>query len=134
MVPSTASFSSAQSLPSLLTTSTVTSSAASTSAFHDQNYFHSTGDTVSAVRMMEGGVPGLQYSIVHPNDQYQKILIIALQALSDTDPLHPHMYNPRLMDGETTLEISIPVSGVFSKDNLLVHKNATWMMEDVGYY
>ena len=131
MVPSTASFSSARSPPSLLTTS----STASTPAFHDQNHLsHSTSSTPSAVRMIEGGVSGIQYSIVDPDVQYQKFLIVVIQALSGTDPLRPPMYNPRLTDGGTVLEVSIPVSEVFSKANLLVHRNATWMMDDVGYY
>ena len=84
--------------------------------------------------MIEGGVSGIQYSIVDPDVQYQKFLIVVIQALSGTDPLRPPMYNPRLTDGGTVLEVSIPVSEVFSKANLLVHRNATWMMDDVGYY
>ena len=86
-----------------------------------------------AALLLESGYPGFQFVIVDPSNQYQKYLIVEVQAPSGTDPLNPPNFNATLTEGGRVLEIVIPVSSVFSDANLLVHCYATLMNESRDY-
>ena len=87
----------------------------------------------AAALLIESGYAGIQYALIDPSNQYQKYLIVKIQAPSGTDPLNPPNFNAVLIEGGRTLELTVPVSSVFSDANLLVHRNATWMNEAVDY-
>ena len=76
-----------------------------------------TGSPVSA---LSSGVPGLTYTFVDPDVQFQKYLIVLIQAPSGTDPLSPPNYNARLAGNGKFLDVTIPVSSVLSNAELLV--------------
>ena len=91
------------------------------------------GSAPPAALLLEVGYPGIQYTIVDPGNQYQKYLIVKIQCPSGTDPLMPPNFNARLQDGGITLEMTVPVTDIFSNTNLLVHRNATWMRDGDSY-
>ena len=84
--------------------------------------------------LIEAGYPGISYTMVDPSEQYQKYLMVNIQAPSGTDPLSPPNFNARLSGEGRTLELTVPVSPVFSTANLLTHRNATWMRNSHGSY
>ena len=79
--------------------------------------------------LVESGIPGIQYTYVDPDTQFQKYLIVLVQAPSGTDPLAPPDYNARLTEQGKFLELTIPVCSELSNAELLVHRNASWMQE-----
>ena len=86
----------------------------------------------SPVSALSSGVPGLTYTFVDPDVQFQKYLIVLIQAPSGTDPLSPPNYNARLTGNGKFLDVTIPVSPVLANAELLVHKNTSWMKEGSG--
>ena len=113
--PSNVHFSSSPAVPSFSSTGTQTTQAVRPQA--------------TVVSLLQNGIPGIQYTYVDPDDQFQKYLIVLVQTPSGTDPLDPPDYNARLTDQGKILELTIPVSGVLNDPALLVHKNASWMQE-----
>ena len=79
----------------------------------------------SVVSLLQSGIPGIQYAYVDPDVQFQKFLIVLIQAPSGTDPLDPPDYNARLTEQGKFLELTIPVCQELSNAELLVHKNAS---------
>ena len=47
----------------------------------------------SVVSLVQSGIPGIQYTYVDPDTQFQKYLIVLVQAPSGTDPLAPPDYS-----------------------------------------
>ena len=87
----------------------------------------------AASLLVEEGIPGIQYCMVDPDLQYQKFLIVVVQALSGVDPSSPPSYSPTLSECGEFLEIRVPVSSVVLDDRLLVHPQAAWMKEGSAY-
>ena len=83
----------------------------------------------SVVSLVQNGIPGIQYTYIDPDTQFQKYLVVLVQAPSGTDPLDPPDFNARLTDNGNSLELTIPVCEELSKAELIVHKNAAWMQE-----
>ena len=83
----------------------------------------------SVVSLVQSGIPGIQYTYVDPDTQFQKYLIVLVQAPSGTDPLAPPDYNARITDQGKFLELTIPVCAELGNADLLVHKQASWMQE-----
>ena len=83
----------------------------------------------SVVSLVQSGIPGIQYTYVDPDTQFQKYLIVLVQAPSGTDPLAPPDYNARITDQGKFLELTIPVCAELGNVDLLVHRNASWMQE-----
>ena len=75
---------------------------------------------------MQAGYPGYQYSIVDPDSQFQKYLIVVIQAL--TDPLNPPPYSATLTQDGTTLSVDVPMSHVFTRESLMLNQKVSWMM------
>ena len=79
--------------------------------------------------LVENGLPGIQYAVVDPDQQYQKFLYVVIQALSGTDPSHPPAYAPTLSECGEFLDIEVPISPILLSDYYLVHEKATWMKQ-----
>ena len=79
--------------------------------------------------LVENGLPGIQYTVVDPDQQYQKFLYVVIQALSGTDPSRPPEYAPILSECGEFLEIDVPISPILLSDFYLVHEKATWMKQ-----
>ena len=76
---------------------------------------------------MNAGIPGYSYTFVDPDEQYQKYLVVVVQALSGTDPSNPPDLQPTIADEGMSLTIQFPMSPVFLSTDLMVHKNVSWM-------
>ena len=76
---------------------------------------------------MNAGIPGYSYTFVDPDEQYQKYLVVVVQALSGTDPSNPPDLQPTIADDGMSLSIHFPMSPVFLSTDLMVHKNVSWM-------
>ena len=79
--------------------------------------------------LVQNGIPGIQYTYINPDTQFQKYLVVLVQAPSGTDPLDPPDFNARLTDNGNSLELTIPICEELSKAELIVYKNAAWMQE-----
>ena len=53
----------------------------------------------AAALLIESGYAGIQYALIDPSNQYQKYLIVKIQAPSGTDPLNPPNFNAVLIEG-----------------------------------
>ena len=85
-------------------------------------------DNVSdAALLLSNGFPGYQYTIVDPDSQYQKHLLVVIQALSGVDPINHALYSATLSQDGMTLHVKIPLSPVFLKTKLMVNKRVSWM-------
>jgi hypothetical protein len=84
----------------------------------------SSGNSMSdAVTLLSNGIPGYQYTIVDPSNQYQKYLIVVLQVLSGTDPTDPPRYSPILVEDGNTLSIKVPLAPVMINEELMTDAN-----------
>ena len=77
--------------------------------------------------LLNSGIPGYSYTFVDPDEQYQKYLVVVIQALSGTNPSNPPDLGATITDEGTSLTIQLPISPVFLNTNLMVHKNVSWM-------
>ena len=84
-------------------------------------------DVPDAALIMASGYPGYQYSIVDPDSQFQKYLIVVIQALSGTDPLNPPPYSATLTQDGTILSVNVPMSHMFTRENLMLNQKVSWM-------
>jgi hypothetical protein len=76
-------------------------------------------ETPKSPLLLKNGFPGYQYTVVEPNNQYQKYLIVVIQALSGTSPVQPPRYQPTLEEEDgTILKVQVPLSPVFNNTNL----------------
>ena len=87
----------------------------------------------AAALLISSGFPGIQYTVVDPNDHFQKYLILKVQALSGIDPLSPTSFNPILSSDGLFLKIDVHCSSVLSDADLLVHSNNAWMKDGSEY-
>ena len=62
-----------------------------------------------------------------PDEQYQKYLVVVIQALSGTDPLNPPDLQATIAPDGMNLSIQLPISPVFLSTELMAHKNVSWM-------
>jgi hypothetical protein len=84
-------------------------------------------ETPKSALLLKNGFPGYQYTVVEPNNQYQKYLIVVIQALSGTSPVQPPRYQPTLEEDGTILKVQVPLSPVFNNTNLLTNSKVSWM-------
>ena len=77
--------------------------------------------------LINSGIPGYSYTFVDPDEQYQKYLVVVIQALSGTNPSNPPDLGATITDEGTSLTVQLPISPVFLNTNLMVHKNVSWM-------
>jgi len=85
-----------------------------------------------AVSLLHNGIPGYQYTIVDPSNQYQKYLIVVLQVLSGTDPTAPPRYSPVLVEDGNTLRVKVPLAPVMINEAMMTDKRVSWMREGGG--
>jgi hypothetical protein len=85
-----------------------------------------------AVTLLSTGIPGYQYTIVDPSNQYQKYLIVVLQVLSGTDPTDPPRYCPVLVEDGNSLRIKVPLAPVMINEELMTDARVSWMREGSG--
>ena len=81
----------------------------------------------AATLLINSGIPGYSYTFVDPDEQYQKYLVVVIQALSGTNPSNPPDLGATITDEGTSLTVQLPISPVFLNTNLMVHKNVSWM-------
>jgi hypothetical protein len=89
-------------------------------------------ETPDAVLLLANGVPGYQYTIVDPANQYQKYLIVVLQGLSGTDPTNPPRYSPVLVEDGNTLQVKVPIAPVMISEEMMTDGRVSWMREGGG--
>ena len=77
--------------------------------------------------LINSGIPGYSYTFVDPDEQYQKYLVVIIQALSGTNPSNPPDLGATITDEGMSLTVRLPISPVFLNTNLMVHKNVSWM-------
>ena len=77
--------------------------------------------------LINSGIPGYSYTFVDPDEQYQKYLVVIIQALSGTNPSKPPDLRATITDEGTSLTDCLPISPVFLSTNLMVHKGVSWM-------
>ena len=65
--------------------------------------------------------------MVDPDEQYQKYLMVVLQALSGTDPMNPPDIQALIQDNGMTLKLIVPITPVMTNTELMVHKKVSWM-------
>ena len=92
----------------------------------------SCGTTPDAVTLLTNGIPGYQYTIVDPSNQYQKYLIVVLQVLSGTDPSNPPRYSPVLLEDGCTLQIKMPLAPVMINEEMMTDARVSWMKDGGG--
>ena len=80
-----------------------------------------------ATLLLNAGIPGYSYTFVDPDEQYQKYLVIVIQALSGTDPSNPPDLQATIVDEGMALSLQLPISPVFLSMELMVHKRVSWM-------
>lgn len=85
-----------------------------------------------AVSLLHNGIPGYQYTIVDPSNQYQKYLIVVLQVLSGTDPTDPPRYAPVLIEDGSTLRVKVPLAPVMINEAMMTDRRVSWMREGGG--
>jgi len=85
--------------------------------------------TPDAVSLLHNGIPGYQYTIVDPSNQYQKYLIVVLQVLSGTDPTDPPRYSPVLVEDGNTLQVQVPLAPVMINEDMMTDARVSWMRE-----
>jgi len=85
-----------------------------------------------AVSLLSNGIPGYQYTIVDPSNQYQKYLIVVLQVLSGTDPTNPPRYSPVLVEDGNTLRVKVPLAPVMINEEMMTDARVSWMREGGG--
>lgn len=91
------------------------------------DHHNSSTQMTPATLLLQSGIPGYSYTFVDPDEQYQKYLVVVIQALSGTDPLHPPNLHATLTEDGMSLTAQIPISPVFLSTDLMVHKNVSWM-------
>ena len=107
-----------------------TSSSTSNPSFLTPSSTSNSGTTPSStVSLLSNGIPGYQYTIVDPSNQYQKYLIVVLQVLSGTDPTDPPRYSPILVEDGNTLRIKIPLAPVMTNEEIMTDARVSWMRE-----
>ena len=80
-----------------------------------------------ATLLLNSGIPGYSYTFVDPDEQYQKYLVVVIQALSGTDPSNPPDLQASIADEGMRLTVHLPITPVFLSTELMVHRNVSWM-------
>jgi hypothetical protein len=98
-----------------------------------ENFVDENQHVPDAALLVSKGYPGIQYTTVDPDQQFQNYLIVIVQVLAETDPMSPPSFNPRLTDDGKSLRLTVPCSNNLVDPNMLTHQNAAWMKDGAGY-
>ena len=83
--------------------------------------------------IQQESIPGIQYSAVEFNNQFQKYLYIVLQTLSGIDPSSPPNFNPHLNSEGDMLFVDMPFSPFLMKPEYLTSERTAWMRRVDNY-